>query len=234
MTKMETQEVETESLNLLYNKLKPEERLGLLYQDFPNNQVLMTSSFGTTSVYLLHLISRINKNQKVYFINTNYHFQETLNYKNQLQDLLGIEIVDLHPDKLHNKFTTENQTWKENPDLCCSVNKVLPLNSLKEKHQVWISGLIGQQNDFRNGRSIFEQTKEILKFHPIIDVSLDEVNKHIAKYNLPRNPLLSKGYGSVGCMHCTSKGEGRTGRWKTSTKTECGLHVQPKAVQMAV
>lgn len=212
-----------EALNKKYEELTPEGRVKELYTDFSN--VLLTSSFGTTSVLLLHMFSRINPQQKVYFLDTTYHFKETLEYKERLKTLLGIEVTELKPDVWRNKFTKADETWKKDPDLCCSVNKVEPLEKIKGNYEIWVSGLMALQNDHRKQLDVFEVKEDIIKFYPLIDMKESEVKEYMRKYDLPEHPLKAQGYNSVGCTHCTAKGKGREGRWINKSKTECGLHL---------
>ena len=213
-----------ELLNDIFTPLNFRERLRLLYKYFDTSDVLMTSSFGTKSVFLLHLISEIQPKQKVHFINTTYHFEETLAYKRQLTQLFDLDVVEILPGKKENKLTKEEAWWKEHPKMCCTINKVAPLEPIKAKHKVWISGLMSYQTDFRSRLRIFEKQGEIIKFHPIIDIDEGEFLYHLSLNELPAHPLEEHGYGSVGCVHCTAQGEGRSGRWKGTSKTECGLH----------
>jgi len=104
----------------------------------------------------------------------------------------------------------------------------------KKRHEIWISGLLGNQNRSRSQRKIFEEVDGMLKFHPAIDMTTEKVFQYIKSYNLPENPLIKQGYESVGCFHCTSKGKGRNGRWKNSKKTECGLHITPSQEQKSL
>lgn len=212
-------------LNSIFNALSVEERLNTLYNFYDTDEVLITSSFGTNAVLLLHLISRINPNQKIYFIDTSYHFPETLAYKEQIIKEFGLNVISIGAYKEANDFTTKNQTWKDNPDLCCSINKVNPLEAIKSKHKLWVSGVIGYQTPFRKELDIFEDHGNMMKFHPLVDWTEEEVTEYFQLYNLPEHPLKRKGYGSVGCSHCTAKGAGRAGRWKGKGKTECGLHL---------
>lgn len=207
------------------NSLPLQARFDELYRHFSEDEVLITSSFGTSSAYLLHLISRFRPTQPIHFINTGYLFPETLAYRDQLIAKLGLEVVEIKPDTASHLYTATDATWKKNTDLCCAVNKVLPLDEVKAKHKVWISGLLGFQNSHRNQRSILEDTGEILKFYPLIDRKPEDVKRYTSFFKLPEHPLESKGYGSVGCTHCTTPGKGRAGRWKGSAKTECGLHM---------
>ena len=119
----------------------------------------------------------------------------------------------------------EDLLWVENPDECCFVNKIQPLAPLKATHKVWISGLMAFQTPYRAELDVFTVTNEIVKFNPLIDMSEMLYLVYTAHYHLPIHPLQVLGYGSVGCTHCTQKGEGRDGRWFGTNKTECGLHL---------
>ena len=87
-----------------------------------------------------------------------------------------------------------------------------------------MSGVMKHQTAFRSDLKVFEMQGDLLKFHPNVDVTEEEFDAYLTIYDLPRHPLESQGFGSIGCTHCTVKGEGREGRWKGQDKTECGLH----------
>lgn len=216
---------EIAALNKKYNKLSVEERIIELYKDFEQDTVMLTSSFATTSAYLLHLFAENHPSQLVYFIDTGYHFEETLLYKNYLTSIYGLNVEDVKAEAWKHEFTTKEQTWKTDPDLCCSVNKVEPLAALQDNYSVWISGLMKWQSDHRATLDIFEERNGILKFYPLLDVSSEEREAYIKEHLLPFHPLQAKGYFSIGCKHCTSPGKEREGRWNNSPKTECGLHL---------
>lgn len=217
---------DVERLNAVFSSMTPEERIRAFYSNRSLSQyrVLLTSSFGTTAVYLLHLFYRENIHQPVHFLDTTYHFEETMEYKTALTRLFDLEVIELKPEEWKNKFTRDNQLWKTDPDLCCSVNKVEPLLTIRKQADIWISGLMSWQNDHRRQMDIFQKKEGVLKFYPVIDVSEEEANQYLEKFNLPIHPLKPLGYESIGCKHCTFKGKGRTGRWSGSVKTECGLH----------
>jgi phosphoadenosine phosphosulfate reductase len=216
-------ERDIEKLNEKYRLLTPLQRVEELYNDF--EKVLFTSSFGTTSALLLHLFGTVRPSQEVHFLDTTYHFPETLAYKETLVKLLGLKVIDVKPDEWRNQFTKTDHTWTKDPDLCCSVNKVEPLEKLKPAYEVWVSGLMAAQNEHRKQLDVFEEKGGILKFYPVIDMKPEEVEKYIAKHGLPQHPLKEQGFDSVGCSHCTAKGKGREGRWVDRSKTECGLHL---------
>lgn len=212
-----------DELNKKYLLLSPEARIKELYKDF--DKVLFTSSFGTTAAFLLHLFHKVKPNETVYFLDTTYHFNETVEYKEKLTKLLGLKVIDVRPEEWKNNFTQQDKTWNTDPDLCCSINKVEPIDKLKVNFDVWVSGLMSAQNAFRQNLKVFEQKDDIIKFYPLIDQNEKIAKGYIAENKLPEHPLLSQGYSSVGCFHCTVAGKGRSGRWVNKSKTECGLHL---------
>ena len=214
-----------EALNQRYAPLHFEERLRQLYRDFAPDKVLVTSSFAATSAYFLHIISRIRPEQEIAFINTGYHFLQTIVYKDHLIEKFGLKVRDLHAEDWKHKFTEQDKTYERDPDYCCAINKVEPLDSIKPNYHVWMSSLMTWQTDARADMKIFEVRRGIIKFNPMIDVTKEERDAYIAEHQLPFHPLVAKGYSSIGCTHCTVKGEGRSGRWIGKPKTECGLHL---------
>jgi len=218
------QDISVELLNDIFTPLTFQERISLLEKYFGTDDVLFTSSFGTNSVFLLYWMSELRPDQKVHFIDTGYNFPETLAYKEDLSKRFDLNIVEVHPDAEQHAFTRDEQWWKDHPRMCCSINKIVPLEPIKSEHKVWVSGIMGYQTDFRSGLRVFERQGDIIKFQPLIDIDEGEVNYYFSLFNLPDHPLKAQGYGSVGCTHCTAKGEGREGRWKGQHKTECGLH----------
>lgn len=213
------------ALNDCFAPLSPEERIRALYANFPKEKVLFTSSFGTTAAVLLHMFNQIEPQQLIHFIDTTYHFTETWTYRRQLTDLLHLEVFDVLPADWKNKFTQEDQTWTKDPNLCCSINKVEPLDKLKPDFDVWVSGLMAYQNTERKRKNVFEKSGNLLKFHPIIDMTESQMNDYFAAHHLPHHPMQRLGYDSIGCAQCTVKGKGRSGRWLGKSKTECGLHL---------
>jgi len=212
-------------LNEEYRALTVNERVTKLYQDFKAEEVMLTSPFAATSAFLLRVFSQVNKQQKVYFIDTGYHFKETLDYKRHLKERYDLDVQDIRAEKWKHDFTISDETWKKDPNLCCSINKVEPLNLIKERFTIWVSGLMDWQSDHRASLDIFEERGGIVKFYPLLDVSKEEREAFIEENELPFHPLVAKGYHSIGCSHCTVPGKGREGRWNNNPKTECGLHL---------
>ena len=218
-----------EQLNAHFNKLDIEGRLRLLYETFDTEEILVTSSFGADSALLLHFVSRANPAQKIHFIDTGFHFPETYFYKKQLTDLFGLRVVDIGPSPDFYKMTERMHLWKRYPDTCCFLNKVMALETLKSSHQVWVSGVMGHQTSHRSNLQFFAKgnyNNNILKCCPLLDMDEKKSEQYKIEYQLPSHPLEQMGYGSIGCLHCTVEGCGRSGRWAGRDKTECGLHLE--------
>jgi phosphoadenosine phosphosulfate reductase len=214
-----------QALNEQYRPLNFEARIRRLYTDFAPDKVLVTSSFAATSAYFLHIVATIRPEQVVHFIDTGYHFAETLEYRQYLIDRFGLTVKDVRAEDWQHQFTQEEKTWSKDPDFCCSVNKVEPLEQIKSQYQVWVSSLMRWQTEHRAELDIFEVRRGVIKFNPMIDVSQAERDAYISEHDLPFHPLVAKGYSSIGCKHCTVPGDGRSGRWVGKPKTECGLHL---------
>ena len=212
-----------EIVNAEYKCLEPKDRLKRIFKDF--EQVLATSSFGTTSAILLHLIHKVKPKHPIYFIDTRFLFRETYKYRQELIERWKLNVVSVNPKMNEHDHTALDWTWTYQPDACCHVNKVEPLTRLKSRHDVWISGMIGGTTKLRSEMPMFKHDGEILRFYPLIDMGEQEAEWYKLIYELPKHPLEEQGYGSVGCEQCTLKGTGRSGRWAGKEKTECGLHL---------
>lgn len=213
-----------DALNQRFAPLSPAERITALYDEFPREKVLLTSSFGTTSALLLHFVAQAAPWQAVHFIDTGYLFAETQDYLAQLQERLGLQLIRLTPDASGHRYSRTEKLWETEPDICCGINKTMPLDEIKPDFSVWMAGLLGFQNAFRKDLKVFEEKGGILRFYPLVDATEQQVRAWFREFELLRHPLEAQGYGSIGCTHCTLKGKGRAGRWMGNYKTECGLH----------
>lgn len=213
-----------DALNEAYRDMHFEERILTLYKDFDVDKVLVTSSFAATSAYFLHIISTMRPDQVISFIDTGYHFPETLAYKEELIKRFKLKVQDIKPDDYQHEWSQKEKLYETDPDFCCSINKVKPLEDIKENYDVWVSSIMTWQTDHRSQVEVFEERRGIIKFNPMIDVTKEERDRYITEHDLPFHPLVDKGYSSIGCTHCTVPGEGRSGRWAGKPKTECGLH----------
>lgn len=218
------EEKELKHLNKALSSVMIDARMAYILNKF-NEKALVTTSFGTTSALLLHILSRVKPGFPIHFIDTGYLFPETLEYKEELTRLLDLNVITLKPNEQLHEHTQNVQLWLTNPDLCCAYNKVSPLDAIKKNFDVWISGLMGYQNSYRTGLDIFQHRKGIFRFYPLIDWTENQVNDYFEYFGLPRHPLERLGYSSLGCQQCTAKGANRDGRWSGTGKTECGLHL---------
>jgi len=214
-----------QALNNRYRPLGFEDRLRRVYIDFAPEKILVTSSFAATSAYFLHIISRIKPQQVIHFIDTGFHFPETLLYRDYLTGLYHLKVEGVKADEYQHQYSETEKLYESDPDFCCSINKINPLEAIKPNYDLWMSSLMNWQTDHRSGLDIFEERRGMIKFNPMIDVSRDERDAYIEEHKLPFHPLVAEGYSSIGCTHCTVKGEGRSGRWVGKPKTECGLHL---------
>ena len=112
---------------------------------------------------------------------------------------------------MENEFTKSDITWTKDADLCCSINKVEPMDRLMEVQDVWILGLLIYQNSQRKELNVFEEKSGIIKFYLILDMTNDNVDDLFVDNNIPKHPLEAQEYSSIGCAQCTIKGQGRAG-----------------------
>lgn len=193
----------------------------------------LSTSFQSNSVVLLHLISEIDAELPVYFINTGYHFPETLAFRDELVERFSINLHELRSDVPKCSQLTSNGRllFVERPNCCCYLNKVLPIEPVKAEYDVWISGLRRGQSKHRESLcKVTEGEGGKLKYLPILDWTQAMVDAYVSRYELPRHPLHEQGYVSVGCEPCTRPvleigKDSRSGRWQGLAKTECGLHL---------
>jgi phosphoadenosine phosphosulfate reductase len=190
-----------------------------------------TSSFQSHSVVLLHILSRIDRSIPVYFINTGYHFAETIIYKDQIEAFLGIRVLNITSSvpKIMQLNNEGNLLFTSDPIYCCYLNKVQPVEPLIMHFDVWINGIRADQNHNRS-KFLPEQMingSNTVRYHPMIEWTREMVDNYISHFGLPRHPLEKKGYRSIGCEPCTHAVEHsdyRAGRWPGQKQTECGLN----------
>jgi phosphoadenosine phosphosulfate reductase len=223
------------SLDLSFNKSPVGEILAWAWKSFGQRAAIGTS-FQGAGLVMLH-ISRINQfDFPVFTLDTGLLFRETLALKTRLEDFFKVTIESVKPD-----LTVEKQAhsygaelWSHDPDLCCTLRKVLPLRDKLGEIDCWITGLRRQQSHTRAGMGIVElyslsdgSGHNIVKLNPMANWNHEAVWAYLRQYKIPYNPLHDHGYCSIGCQPCTrltdSEG-GRSGRWMGFNKVECGIH----------
>jgi phosphoadenosine phosphosulfate reductase len=193
-------------------------------------KMFATSSFQTHSIPMLHIVSKIDKTIPIYFINTGFHFPETLKFRDQVADLFNLNLVDLHSmvPRIQQKNEFGNFYFTSDPDHCCYINKTQPMEPLLHDNSVWINGIRADQNANRKSMKVEQNGPNgSLRFHPMLDWSSKAIFQYINEHNLPKHPMDAKGYESIGCEPCTRKvdlNDPRSARWYGMNKTECGLH----------
>ena len=237
---MLTHQLDLEKLNAEFEKKKPEEIIAWAVKEF-EPKFAMTSSFGPESGVLLHMLSQINPEVPVLFLETGYHFPETLQYKQDLTKLFGLKNVrDLKADpSKKEKLVAKHDgvPYEKEPEACCQINKVEPLDAAIKDFDAWMSGIRRHQTDFRRSVRIVEEYEgDLFKISPLANFTSRDAWWYLKEHKIPQHPLFEKGYMSVGCWPCTrpiQEGDDeRSGRWAGKMKTECGIHtfkeVSPK------
>lgn len=195
------------------------------------------TSFQGAGLVVMHTAYQNGFRFPIFTIDTGLLFPETLNLKSQIENLLGTQIESLRPEQTVDEQAAElgPELWNKNPDLCCTMRKVIPLQKRLSSLDVWITGLRRQQSEGRERTQIAEvykfdvlRDKKLIKLNPMANWSRDQVKAYLKENGIPTNPLADRGFVSIGCMPCTRPvGEGdseRAGRWTGFDKSECGIH----------
>ncbi len=193
----------------------------------------LVSSFGAESVVLLHLISIIDRTTPVLFIDTELLFEQTLDYQRHLTEVF--ELTDVRTIRANRAEVflrdSGSRLHAASPDACCALRKIKPLRRGLAGFDAWITGRKRFQGPARAELRFFEADDENrIKANPLAYWRTIDVADYINNNGLPKHPLVAKGFPSIGCMPCTTPartGEDlRAGRWRSSEKTECGIHFQ--------
>jgi phosphoadenosine phosphosulfate reductase len=198
------------------------------------SKMAVSSSFQMQSVPLLYWIGKICPNVPVFFLDTGFHFDETKAFRNLLIRSFGINVQSLTPLIGHKSFSQKYPDLHESdPNMCCYLNKVEPLERALAGYDLWVSGIRRDQTVARADTPIFSKNANGLwKLCPLANATRDDISQYIETNELPQHPLYDQGYWSIGCQPCTKavkEGEDeRSGRWAGSEKTECGIHFDPK------
>ena len=197
-------------------------------------RLALVSSFGAESVALLHLAARVKKDLPVLFIDTQMLFPETLAYQREVAIRLGLTKITVIRAEDIAARDPDGTLHQRDPDACCALRKTLPLQTALQGFDGWITGRKRFQSGTRAQLPHFEAEEATdeaparIKVNPLAFWSAGDVQDYIEENNLPRHPLVARGYPSIGCAPCTSPvaaGEDlRAGRWRGKEKDECGIH----------
>ena len=192
-------------------------------------RLAVTSSM--TDAVVAHLMATARPGVDVLFLDTGYHFADTIATRDAVSTLLPVTVVDVRPaqsvaeqDAAHGRAL-----YARDPTQCCALRKVAPLDAALRPYEAWVTGVRRADGPGRRrSREIeWDMRRQLVKVNPIVAWSDDEVQAYVDAHELPRNPLVARGYPSIGCAPCTRRPAGedrRDGRWAGSEQTECGLH----------
>ncbi len=203
----------------------PAETVAWALRTYPR-RVALTVSFGGGGLVLAHIISRIDPSVPVLFLDTGFHFPETLAFKDEFVKRYRLNLIELKP------ATDPGPLYQTDPDRCCHIRKVEPLDRALGDYDAWVSAVRQDQNAARGGIEPIERHKiggrEIVKIFPLAHWTRADVTRYLTEHEVPHHPLQDIGYTSIGCWPCTrptAPGESeRAGRWSGTDKKECGLH----------
>lgn len=196
----------------------------------------VATSFQSSGLVILHMLRDIRPRVPVLFLETGFHFHETLAFRDRIVrewDLNLVELRGAHGSVKRQSELYGSELYKRDPHECCYINKVAPLQEELEKYDAWMSGLRRDQSPLRAETPIVEAQmlpsgNEVLKLHPLASWTKEDVAGYIEEHSIPTHPLLERGFASIGCWPCTRPVNGsedeRAGRWDGFAKTECGIH----------
>jgi phosphoadenosine phosphosulfate reductase len=181
---------------------------------------------------LAHLASRVIPGVNVIFLDTGYHFAETIGTRDWITGVLPVTLVNVTPPQTvaEQDLAYGPKLYERDPDLCCSLRKVVPLAETLAGFVAWGSGVRRDESPTRAATKLvdWDAKRGMIKVNPIAAWTQDVVDAYIAEHQVPVNPLFEIGYGSIGCAPCTrpvAPGEdARAGRWAGKNKIECGIH----------
>lgn len=194
------------------------------------SQLVVTSSMA--DMVMIHLAEQVAPGIDVIFLDTGYHFVETIGTRDAAKVVHDVNLINVVPDQT---VAEQDAMWgtdlfARNPDQCCAMRKVAPLGRALEPYVAWATGLRRADSAARAHTPIvsWDNKRKLIKVAPIAAWSDADVEAYIGQHGLMVNPLLEDGYTSVGCEPCTLKADGgdpRSGRWAGLAKTECGIHL---------
>lgn len=198
-------------------------------------KIVLACSFGAEDVALVDMVHRIDPAIPLFYLDTDFLFPETYATRDRIIQQYALQPAQVL--QVRSLLTPDQQAaqygqalWSNEPDRCCQLRKVEPLTCVLKGYEAWITGIRRDQSPTRANAGLIEWDGkfQLVKVNPLARWTWADVWTYIKVYEVPYNPLHDQNYPSIGCTHCTAPvapGEDpRAGRWKTFTKTECGLH----------
>jgi phosphoadenosine phosphosulfate reductase len=195
------------------------------------DRICVTSSM--TDAVIIHVASQIKPGIDVVFLDTGYHFPETIGTRDAVSAIYPVTMVNVTPSRTVAEQDAElgPRLYGRNPDLCCYLRKVEPLEKALDGYDAWFTGVRREETAKRADTRVVEwdEKRQMVKVNPIVAWTSAQVDEYIADNGVLVNPLVYDGYPSIGCRTCTMRVEAgadpRSGRWAGTGKTECGIHV---------
>ena len=203
-----------------------EEVLAYLAERF-HPRLYVACSFQKEASVIMDMLLRIQPDARFFTLDTGVLFPQTYGVWRRLEERYGIRVDAYRGPSLERQAAEHGDAlWSRDPDACCEIRKVGPLEQALSGVDAWVSGLRREQSPTRAGtpKLHWDERHGLWKANPLADWSERDVWAYIARHDIPYNDLHDRGYASIGCTHCTKPGGGRDGRWAGRDKTECGLH----------
>ena len=213
-----------------YGALEGEALLRVMLEWEYQGGIALVSSFGAEAVILLDMVAEIDPATPIIFIDSGKLFHHTLTYRHILVRRLGLtDVRTIEPVPFDlSGHDPDGTLWRRNPNLCCYLRKVLPLERALGGFNAWITGRKRDHGGERSGLETIEAADGRIRFNPLASWSEDKIAQTFKDRNLLRHPLSEEGYASIGCAPCTAPISGdadaRDGRWQGRAKSECGIH----------
>lgn len=222
--------IDLAAVNASFDGKPPQEILRWATEQFAPD-VILTCSFQHDGVVLAHMLHEIAPWVPVVFLDTGFHFPETLAYKDEIVRRFGLNLREIRSSISRDEFARRYglDLSARDPDLCCNLNKVEPLRRALVGVRCWINGRRRDQSTLRGKISLIERYQGgIHKVNPLATWTAADTYRYMQAHGIPEHPLVEKGYASIGCAPCTRPllaGEDeRAGRWSGTGKSECGIH----------
>jgi phosphoadenosine phosphosulfate reductase len=223
---------EAAALEARYGRLEAEEIVEMAVGYFASRGgIAAVSSFGADSAVLLNMIAKVDRGLPVIFLDTGKHFEETLSYRDQLAEDLGLSnLVIMKPrEAALAEFDPDGTLHKRDADLCCEIRKVEPMARAVAPFAAWMTGRKRFQSETRAKMPVFEAVGTRIRINPLAHWTTADQAAYMRASGLRENPLVAFGYLSIGCFPCTEPvkpgDDPRSGRWAGQAKTECGIHL---------
>ena len=190
-------------------------------------RLYVACSFQKEASVIMDMLLRIEPEARFFTLDTDVLFPETYATKAALEERYGIEVEVYKGISLEEQARRHgDELWNRDPDACCGIRKVSPLENALSQVDAWVAGVRRDQSPTRahTEKLHWDEKHGLWKLNPLADWSERDVWDYLARNEVPYNPLHDRGYASIGCTHCTTPGDGRDGRWAGHDKTDCGMH----------